>query len=308
MLNVGLQAVMHGQTERIRSQYMEVSSFWGKLRKYFHVNNKFVVKKLSVLLFPYIKKDWERSQTAEPPANDENSPDLYIPLMSLCTYVLTVGLAKGTSMTFDPEIIIDTFGTSLMVQGVQVALLRLGLTVLVPWVSTISWIEILAISGYQFVGVAVNMAIGLLFGHGFYMLSLLWTASSTAFVMTQTLRVTIPPPEPGQKGKRRRVNFLIGAAILQLLVMWFLGYTRELRAGGMILSRGVASASDVPINPMRAAPQNVDFDNSEGARTIEASEEQPVQPEVGIKAPIADRRAGSGGRPRKSTSGESTVV
>ena len=296
MLNVGLQAgahMMQEQAELAAKRYMPgVNSFWGNLKRYFYVNNRFVVKKLSVLMFPFIKKDWERSPTFEPPASDLNSPDLYIPCMALSTYVLTVGLAKGTSMTFDPEVIVDTFGTSVMIQLVQIGLLRVAQMVFVPWASALSWLELFAISGYQFVGVALNMLIGLLFGHVFYLVSLCWTATCTAFVMTQTMRSAVPPPEPGQRGKRRRVNFLIVAAVLQVLVMWFLGYSRELRSGGVFFSassvgfREPSSVVDsrsqaVPVPPQIETPKfDEDFQTTEkeSARDKFVEVDQPNKP------------------------------
>lgn len=253
MLNVGFQAGAHmvqEQAEIAAKRYMPgVSSFWGSLKKYFYVNNTFVLKKLSTLLFPFTKKNWDRTPSQDPPALDSNSPDLYIPLMALSTYVLTVGIAKGSTMAFDPEMIIDTFGTSAMIQTVEVLLLKVASMVLVPWVQNISWIELFAISGYQFVGVAINMVVGLLFGSFFYNLCLLWTATCAAFVMTQSLMILIPKPEPGQRGKRRRVNFFIIAAVLQLLVMWFLGYTRELRPGGVFLGSSSNVGDQIPKIP-----------------------------------------------------------
>jgi len=249
MLNAGLQAGAHmvqQQAELAAKRYMPgVNSLWGTLRTYFYVNNSFVIKKLSTMLFPYVKKEWGRSATLEPPASDPNAPDLYLPLMALSTYVLTVGLAKGTSMSFDPEVIVDVFGSSLMVQLVQVGIMRVALWSVGPWVPQMSWFDLFAYSGYQYVGVALNMLVGLIFGHFFYLLSLFWTASSSAFVMFRTMQSAVPPPEPGQRGKRRRVYFLVTCAALQIVFMWFLGFTRELRSTGVFSFSSSTSAGEI---------------------------------------------------------------
>jgi len=248
MLNASLQAganIIQTQAAMAAQQYMPgVNSIWGSLRTYFNVNNSFVVNKLSTMLFPFAKKDWNRSLTRDPPSNDANAPDLYLPLMALSTYVLTVGLAKGTSMKFDPEVIVDTFGSSIMVQVVEVGIMAAALKLVGPWVPHISWFDLFAFSGYQYVGVAVNMAVGLLFGHFFYLLSLFWTASCAAFSMYRTMHSIVPPPEPGQRGRKRRMYFLVTCALLQVVFMWFLGFTRELRSAGLI-SWSASMAPDI---------------------------------------------------------------
>lgn len=38
-----------------------------------------------------------------PPIYDVNAPDLYLPLMSLITYVLSVGLLEGTKLRCAPS-------------------------------------------------------------------------------------------------------------------------------------------------------------------------------------------------------------
>jgi hypothetical protein len=77
---------------------------------------------LQRLLIPFGHRKWTRVLAAEsgdagrhgapesggalfaPPIHDENAPDLYIPLMAVITYVLLVGLLKGTRMRFTPEV------------------------------------------------------------------------------------------------------------------------------------------------------------------------------------------------------------
>jgi protein transport protein YIF1 len=41
------------------------------------------------------------------PAQDENAPDLYIPLMAFITYVLLTGYVKGTNNSFTPEVLVQ---------------------------------------------------------------------------------------------------------------------------------------------------------------------------------------------------------
>ena len=64
------------------------------------------------IIFPWTSRNWERLPATESgarhsapadgsgtafaaPSNDENAPDLYIPLMAVITFVLVTGLLKG---------------------------------------------------------------------------------------------------------------------------------------------------------------------------------------------------------------------
>ena len=84
------------------------------LRHYFSVDTLYVATKLKVLVIPFTHKNWQ--QTKDPtsttgrsaPRADVNSPDLYIPVMSLVTYIVLVGLQMGWTHTFTPEVLSKT--------------------------------------------------------------------------------------------------------------------------------------------------------------------------------------------------------
>ena len=75
----------------------------------------FCVHSLNVqlLLLPFGSKSWKRisqvnddgSHTFLRPREDVNAPDLYIPLMAIFTYIVTVGFTAGTKGQFSPSII-----------------------------------------------------------------------------------------------------------------------------------------------------------------------------------------------------------
>jgi len=77
------------------------------LKHQFNVSNQYVMRKLWLVLFPWTHKPWTRriqrsadSQDAGPPRfmpprDDLNSPDMYIPVMALVTYVLVAAVKTG---------------------------------------------------------------------------------------------------------------------------------------------------------------------------------------------------------------------
>jgi hypothetical protein len=94
------------------------------------------------VLVPFTSRNWTRlPNTAAanseasatlyaPPSEDINAPDLYIPSMSFITFVLVCGLLKGTKLKFTPEVLVNVTSSGLVTSIIEVAALRLGMSVL----------------------------------------------------------------------------------------------------------------------------------------------------------------------------------
>ncbi|CAN0500713.1 unnamed protein product, partial [Ectocarpus sp. 12 AP-2014] len=122
MLNVGGNVASNFLKSNVAQYQPRVSGYWNTLKVYFTVDNRYVLKKLKVLLLSVLKKDWFRLPSEdevkddgrpkfERPVADVNAPDLYVPLMSFITFVLLTGYAKGSAAalsdgagTFSPEV------------------------------------------------------------------------------------------------------------------------------------------------------------------------------------------------------------
>ncbi len=77
-------AAMKYADEKFGTVSKEVAGYVnvGQLRFYFGVDTNYVRRKLGLLLFPYMHKDWDRDAKdgkVRPPREDVNCPDLYIP-------------------------------------------------------------------------------------------------------------------------------------------------------------------------------------------------------------------------------------
>lgn len=166
-------------------------ALWRSLRYYFRVSNSYCRAKLGRILFPFTTKKWARIPASEhdraaavasgdfdsfwsPPSKDTNAPDLYLPLMSLATYVLATGLLQGMSMKFHPDLLQTVLSRSFAVLLVEVAVLRFSLYAL--GVSAggggVSSLDLLAFGGYKFVALVINLLTGIFFGRlAYYMVS-----------------------------------------------------------------------------------------------------------------------------------------
>lgn len=116
---------------------------------------------------PHPQQTWARAQGANggyaEPRLDINAPDLYLPTMAFVTYIMLIALHLGQEGRFTPEIFSLTAS-----KGLGLVLLEVTATKLVfylfPAASSGSGAQILdlvAYSGYKFVGVVVSMAAGL---------------------------------------------------------------------------------------------------------------------------------------------------
>lgn len=173
------------------------------------------------------------------PVHDYSAPDLYIPVMSFVTYVLLVGLSKGTmnSAEFSPEILLDTFGSSIGTQGFEIAVMKFGFYYMAPAMAqqstslAISYVDMAAYTGYKYVMVSICLIVGLLFP-SIYTLCLIYASCCASFFLYRIMQHAVPKPGNDQSyGHKRRSYFILVCAILQALTIWYLAYSREMGWG-----------------------------------------------------------------------------
>ena len=147
------------------------------LKHHFNVSNSYVIHKLRLLMFPWRHKPWSRkikrlengTNEWQPPREDINSPDLYIPgvflqwlpmryslmykpkAMAFVTYVLFVALLRGLQDRFHPEVLGTAASKALAVVIVDFIFVKTGCYILnIPGSGQVS--DLIAYGGYKFVG------------------------------------------------------------------------------------------------------------------------------------------------------------
>lgn len=150
------------------------------LKHYFNVSNSYVLNKLSLVLFPWNHKPWSRQQvrlhhllledttdnqlTATqqyssmflPPRDDLNSPDMYIPVMALVTYILLSAMLAGFRGNFHPELLGSITTTAIAVVVFEIVCLKLAMYIL-SISSDSQLLDLVAYSGYKFVGIILTL-------------------------------------------------------------------------------------------------------------------------------------------------------
>lgn len=213
------------------------------LKMYFAVDNHYVKKKLQRILMPFVFTSWKRlelePQKHQPnpdgsynpsitqyalPIADENAPDLYIPVMSLLTYVLLAAVSYGNSGEFTPEVLPDVSTKCVLTQIAEVGVIRLGfysMQVHAPL------LDLWAYTGYKYPGLCVSVCLGLagLGRAGFYV-GFLWTAACASYVMLKTMSNAVPK-HTATAGPKRDV-MVVAFAASQFATMWFVSQTKHL--------------------------------------------------------------------------------
>lgn len=196
-----------------------------KVRPYFHVDHAFIVKKLRMILCAFFPGSSQATYGEDlPTPNDRlsaNQPDLYIPLLSFVTYILTIGLSLGTDDKFEPDALGSVGMTGFLVLCFEVVVIRIAFIVLK--ISSMPVLDCIAYSGYKYVGIALSTIAGILFGRAAYYLCLLYCSVSMVKYLVNVLHKHV------QKGSTEpspssMVNLcLFGVALLQIFVALFLG-------------------------------------------------------------------------------------
>jgi protein transport protein YIF1 len=162
------------------------------------------------------------------PISDENAPDMYIPCMSLITYVLLCALVYGTAGKFNPEVLPEVTTRCAVTQVMEVLAIRMGFYLME---CPVALLDLFSYTGYKYLGLCINMMFALVLGHfglGYraYYLAFFWTATAASFFMFQTMSHNIPTITASTGPKREIAVVAFSAS--QFASMWFLGQTKFL--------------------------------------------------------------------------------
>lgn len=207
-----------------------------KLKYYFAVDTNYVAKKLLIILFPFLNRDWSvkytQGEVACPPKLDVNAPDMYIPVMAFVTYILMVGVTLGFEDRFSPEKLGIYASSALGWFVIEVFIIFLSLQIL-SIKSALATFDIMAFCGYKYFGMILCL-LGQLFVPDMYYFVLLYMSLSFTYFMVRNLKLMILTGNPTRSnsnayesqpfGNKRRIYLLLFISLLQPFFMWWLTY------------------------------------------------------------------------------------
>lgn len=153
--------------------------------------------------------------------------------MAYITYILIAGLLLGTQQRFTFEQIGILSSSSLAWCVVELCVF-LG-TLYISMIQTnLRTLDLLAYSGYKFVGMILSVLISLVAGRTGYYVCLLYTSFALAFFIIRALKAQVLSEvstetsyygDPNQgMGNKRRLYFLLFVAFTQPILAWWLSY------------------------------------------------------------------------------------
>ncbi|CAI7651463.1 unnamed protein product [Penicillium manginii] len=255
---VGKSAMMAGQeyVEQNFNRYVSIVA----LKHYFNVSNSYVLSKLALVLFPWRHKPWSRQQARMPatagpngqitqqqyssmflpPRDDLNSPDMYIPVMALVTYILLSVLLAGFRGDFHPELLGSITTTAIAVILFEILCLKMAMYILAINNDS-QLLDLVAYSGYKFVGIIVTLVASEILtpgrGTGGWVgwTVFIYTFAANAFFLLRSLKYVLLPDSADSsmragsmqtvaRGQRnRRTQFLfVYSYVIQFVFMWVL--------------------------------------------------------------------------------------
>jgi len=238
-MQYGQNVVEHSKEviDRELNKYISAS----RVKYYFSVDNKYVIKKLSLLLFPFTHRDWGvRYNPEEPlqPRYEVNAPDLYIPVMAFVTYVLISGISLGLQNRFSPEML-GIQASSVIIWAVM-EVLAMWVTLYVLNIQTpLKVLDLFAFSSYKYVGMIATILVSFI-APSAYQAALVYFSFALIYFLIRSLRARVLIDNSPRQvdsaygsdgmtsggGTKRRSYLLLFIAGLQPLLMWWM--TRNL--------------------------------------------------------------------------------
>ncbi|CAG8505391.1 41_t:CDS:2 [Dentiscutata heterogama] len=147
--------------------------------------------------------------------------------MALVTYVLLKAIVSGTQGNkFHPEVLGVNATSAFFLMVLELAFIKMG-CYLLNITSDTNILNLLAYSGYKFVGVIVTLAVSLIAPFWFVVSTFIYTAFANGFFLLRSLRQVVFPDASATVGiqprqKRKRIHFLFLVAALQVVFMYLL--------------------------------------------------------------------------------------
>lgn len=175
--------------EKNIGKYLPIST----LKYYFAVDNKYVMKKLKLLYFPFFNSDWTLKYDQDNPIQprfDHNAPDLYIPLMAYITFIVLAGLLLGMQERFSPEQLGIHASSALAYSIVELVVYLVTLYVTnIP--TSLRTFDLIAFAGYKYAIIVTILLWTIVFGRTGYYVCLIYCGLSLGFFLLRTLKAKV---------------------------------------------------------------------------------------------------------------------
>lgn len=205
------------------------------LQQLFSVGHSFVIRKMLILLCPFIKKkevetSWggDMSHSAGNMNEcglkvDTEEADLYIPCMAYVTYVLLYGVQRGMIKEFTPEVLSSAFSWALVLFILEIGAFYMGLYFSG---NPIPALQIVANCGYKYFHVLLMVLCRILLGKSLIYYVFFAYFSACAAWATRRFMLRLEPSQLreqyGVPASSLTKHIITGMAVAQIPICWIL--------------------------------------------------------------------------------------
>jgi hypothetical protein len=213
------------------------------LQELFCVGHSYVLRKLLLLLCPFIKRKEGAPSSmwgdgASPGGNsspggcqlgpdglkvDTEDADLYIPSMAYVTYVLLYGVQRGVHKDFKPEVLSSTFSFALVIFILEVGAFYMAFYFVS---SPFPVLQLVANCGYKYVQVVLMVLVRIIIGSSYiYYIFFAYLAACAAWAVRRFMTHLEPSQlrqQYGQPQTSLTKHVILAMAIAQVPICWLL--------------------------------------------------------------------------------------
>lgn len=186
----------------------------GRIKRYFQIDNAYLVKKLGLILYPYAKTQWAGSTEREAHLVPITHPDLYIPLMGIITYVLCIAAELEVRNEFRPETLGKIATRAVFADILEVLLIKAGSFFFDA--QEIDSLDVLSFVGYKYVPIILLRAASVILpGVLKKLLSVVALSSFCAF-LGKSLKGFLITQGTALGTRKKRMYFLVLVVLVDL--------------------------------------------------------------------------------------------
>ncbi|OAG28869.1 hypothetical protein NEDG_01008 [Nematocida displodere] len=187
-----------------------------KIRRYFQIDNFYLLLKIFLILFPFSSGLWVQSTNRDVPSVPVGHPDLYIPLMSVITYILFLAGEMEIKNKFEPEKLGKMATRIFMVDILEMFVIK-GASFFFES-QDVEILEILGFIGYKYVPILVMKVAGALVGVVLKKIISICLFFSFVVFLGKCLKGFLISGDSVMSVKKKRMYFLFLVVIIEGLV------------------------------------------------------------------------------------------
>lgn len=213
-------AGIHQQAFQLGATYINKtinSSRCERIRRYFQIENGYLLGKLLLILYPYSSLKWRSTSARDGVSVPLFFPDLYIPFMGIITYILVMAGELEIKGNFKPEALGKLFTKTTLIDILEVLLIK-AISFFFRAEET-ELLDLLSFLGYKYVPLIVHKLVSSIANAFLRKLLWLYLLVSSLFFLGKSLKYFIISDNALIEVKKKRMYYVFCILLIDAIVM-----------------------------------------------------------------------------------------